>query len=147
MKQAAEIYESMLAVFTEKTGFAMEDTADLAVRLYAAAAEIETLYAYADWALRQSFPQSAAGEYLDMHGRLRGIVRKGGKKAVGQLRFRLDAACEADVPVAAGTVCSTQGLVRFVTTQDGKIPAGSLYADIPAEAEETGEAEMCRRRR
>lgn len=140
MKQAAEIYESMLAVFTEKTGFAMEDTADLAVRLYAAAAEIETLYAYADWALRQSFPQSAAGEYLDMHGRLRGIVRKGGKKAVGQLRFRLDAACEADVPVAAGTVCSTQGLVRFVTTQDGKIPAGSLYADIPAEAEETGES-------
>lgn len=140
MKQTQEIYEQMLAVFTQKTGFAMEDTADLAVRLYAAAAELETLYAYSDWALRQSFPQQATGEYLELHAQLRGITRKGGKKAVGQLRFKLAAPLEADVPVAAGTVCTTQGLVRFVTTQDGVIPAGSLYADLPAEAEEVGEA-------
>ncbi len=44
MKQAQEIYQDMLATFRARTGFAMEDSSDLAVRLYAAAAEIETLY-------------------------------------------------------------------------------------------------------
>ena len=38
MKEIAEIYGQMLETFEEKTGFAMDDTADLAVRLYAAAA-------------------------------------------------------------------------------------------------------------
>ena len=30
MKEAAQIYEQMLQIFEEKTGFRMEDTADLA---------------------------------------------------------------------------------------------------------------------
>ena len=50
MKEVDELYGKMLAVFEEKTGFTMDDTADLAVRLYAAAAQIQTLYAYSDWA-------------------------------------------------------------------------------------------------
>ena len=57
MKEIAEIYGQMLETFEEKTGFAMDDTADLAVRLYAAAAQLQALYIYADWALTQSFPQ------------------------------------------------------------------------------------------
>ena len=74
MKEIDELYGKMLAVFEEKTGFTMDDTADLAVRLYAAAAQIQTLYAYSDWAINQSFPQTATGEYLDYHAALRGIV-------------------------------------------------------------------------
>ena len=72
MKEVDELYGKMLAVFEEKTGFTMDDTADLAVRLYAAAAQIQTLYAYSDWAINQSFPQTATGEYLDYHAALRG---------------------------------------------------------------------------
>ena len=140
MKEAAQIYEQMLQVFEEKTGFRMEDTADLAVRLYAAAAQIETLYAYADWALVQSFPQTATGKYLDYHAELRGVKRQAGKTAAGTLRFRIDAALLEDLPVPAGTVCTTAGLVRFVTTQDGVIKAGDLYTDVPAEAEQPGAA-------
>ena len=45
MKEVEELYGIMLAVFEEKTGFTMDDTADLAVRLYAAAAQIQSLYA------------------------------------------------------------------------------------------------------
>ena len=140
MKEATQIYEQMLQVFEEKTGFRMEDTADLAVRLYAAAAQIETLYAYADWALVQSFPQTATGKYLDYHAELRGIKRQAGKKAAGTLRFRIDAALLEDLPVPAGTVCTTAGLVRFVTTEDGVIEAGNLYTDVAAEAEQPGAA-------
>ena len=140
MKGTEELYQQMRTVFEDKTGFTMEDEADLAVRLYAAAAEIESLYAYADWAMGQSFPQSAVGAYLDQHAALRGITRKSGTKAVGMLRFRIDAATEEDIPVERGTVCTTAGLVRFVTTADGVIEAGSLYADIPAMAEQAGAA-------
>lgn len=138
MKQASQIYEQMLQVFEEKTGFRMQDTADLAVRLYAAAGQIETLYAYADWALVQSFPQTATGKYLDYHAQLRGVTRTAGKKALGTLRFAIDAALLEDLPIAAGTVCTTAGLVRFVTTQDAVIAAGNRYADVPAQAEQPG---------
>lgn len=140
MKEISELYESMLETFEEKTGFAMEDTADLAVRLYAAAAEIQALYIYADWALTQSFPQSASGKYLDYHGQLRGIARKSGHKAEGILRFKLDSVREDDLSVPAGTACTTAGLVRFVTTEEALIRAGTLYADAAAEAESVGTA-------
>ena len=138
MKEVEELYGKMLAVFEEKTGFTMDDTADLAVRLYAAAAQIQSLYAYSDWAMNQSFPQTATGEYLDYHAALRGITRKAGTRASGILRFKIDQALEDNLPISAGTVCTTAGLVRFVTTHDGEIAAGELYADIPAEAESVG---------
>ena len=140
MKEVEELYGQMLAVFEQKTGFTMDDTADLAVRLYAAAAQIQTLYAYCDWAMNQSFPQTATGEYLDYHAALRGITRKAGTKAAGTLRFRIDRALESDLVIAEGTVCSTAGLVRFVTTKAGVIGAGELYTDIPAQAEQAGTA-------
>lgn len=138
MKEVEELYRQMLAVFEEKTGFTMDDTADLAVRLYAAAAQFQTLYAYADWAVNQSFPQTASGAFLDYHAALRGIARKAGTKANGVLRFRIDRALEEALPVPKGTVCSTAGLVRFVTTEDGAIAAGELYTDIAAQAESIG---------
>ena len=140
MKEIAEIYGQMLETFEEKTGFAMDDTADLAVRLYAAAAQLQALYIYADWALTQSFPQCAAGQYLDYHAQLRGITRKGGHKAEGVLRFRLESARPDALTIPAGVVCTTAGLVRFVTTEEGVIPAGALYADVAAEAESVGTA-------
>ena len=118
----------------------MADSADLAVRLYAAAGELETLYAYCDWALRQSFPQSAAGEYLDYHAQLRGITRKAGTKAEGSIRFSIDTPRQSAVLIPKGTVCTNAGLVRFVTVQDATIAAGSTYADAPAQAEQAGTA-------
>lgn len=101
MKEVEELYGKMLAVFEEKTGFTMDDTADLAVRLYAAAAQIQSLYAYSDWAMNQSFPQTATGEYLDYHAALRGITRKAGTRASGILRFKIDQALEDNLPISA----------------------------------------------
>ncbi len=118
----------------------MDDAADLAVRLYAAAAEIESLYLYADWALAQSFPQTAQGAYLDQHGALRGVARKAAAKAAGTLRFSIGAARTDEVLVPAGTSCLTTGLQRFVTTEAAVIAPGALYVDVRAEAEEAGAA-------
>ena len=139
MKTCQEIYEEMAAEYARQTGFQMDAQADLAVRLYAAAAQIESLYAYCDWVLRQSFPQTASGESLDSHGALRGITRKEGLCAQGRLRFSVGQIRADDVTVPAGTVCTTAGLVRFVTTAETVVQAGDLYADAPAQAESPGE--------
>ena len=75
MKDAKALYQQMKEEFCQETGFAMEDGADLAVRLYACAAQLESLYRYADWCVEQAFPQTAQGEQLALHGALRGLDR------------------------------------------------------------------------
>lgn len=138
MKTAQEIYARLAAVFAQETGVDIDSAGDLAVRLYAAAAEIESLYVYSDWALAQSFPQTAQGEYLDLHGALRGVARREAEKASGTLRFSIAAARADAVEIPAGTVCLTAGQVRFVTDEAAVIAAGELSADVPATADAAG---------
>lgn len=138
MKTCEALYSEMLASYSEKTGFVMADSADLAVRLYAAAAQLESLYAYCDWALGQAFPQTATGQYLEYHGSLRGLLRKAGSCAAGTVRFSVSEARSQSVAVPEGTVCTTPGLVRFVTTKAAEIGAGLLFVDVPVQAEEPG---------
>ncbi len=120
MKQAREIYENMRRVFQEKTGTAVGEQTDVSVRLLAAAAELESLYGYCDWAMNQSFPQTAAGEYLDLHAKLRGLKREDAREAEGKLRFFVQRTQEQDVLVPAGTVCTDAALLRFVTKSEAK---------------------------
>ena len=61
MKTTRQIYEEMREQMAQRSGYAPDDGCELAVRLYAAAAQIESLYAYADWSRRQCFPQTAVG--------------------------------------------------------------------------------------
>ena len=65
MKTTEEIYQSLLAAFAQRAGFTPEADCDLAVRLYAAAAELQALGIQGEWVLDQSFPQTAGGAYLD----------------------------------------------------------------------------------
>jgi uncharacterized phage protein gp47/JayE len=138
MKTMETIYGEMLEQFEQATGFTMADESDLAVRLYAAAAQLESLYVYADWCRRQCFPQTAEGTYLAYHGALRGLERKPGTQAVGKLRFSMTAARDEALTVKAGVVCTTAGLVRFELTEDVVIPAGQKWADGAAQAQEAG---------
>lgn len=138
MKTTEELYNEMMALFTEKTGLDGDRNSDLAVRFYAVAAELHTLFQQAEWTDRQCFPQTASGDYLDLHAELRGIARKQAAKASGTIRFWVDEAPAAPLTIAAGTACLTAGLVRFETTADGTIAAGALYTDVPAEASEAG---------
>lgn len=138
MTEAKDIYRRMLAVFEEKCGAAAADSADLAVRLYAAAAELESLYGYCDWAVNQSFPQTAVGQHLDLHAKLRGLSRKGAAKASGTVVFYLEEAAPAATAISAGTVVMTAGGVRAVTAEDAVIEAGSLSCSVSATAAEAG---------
>lgn len=138
MRSIETIYEKLLADFSERAGFTPEAGCDLAVRLWAAAAELQALEMQADWVLDQSFPQTAQGAYLDRHGTMRGLKRLKATRSGGVLRFSVEAAPMMDVTIPAGTVCMTAEEVRVQTTEDVVLRKEELYVDAPAEAVEAG---------
>ena len=139
-KTVDTIYQEMLELFSQRSGYLPSASCDLAARLYAAAAQVQSLYIQAQWVLDQSFPQTAQGEALERHAQLRGLRRGVATRAAGSLRFGVSAAVGSDLAIDAGTVCMTAGGVRFQTTEDGVLARGNLYVDIPAEAVEPGRA-------
>ena len=133
-----EIYREMAETFEAETGTALRGDGDMAVRLYAVAAQIYGLYVQAEWVDRQCFPQTAAGEFLDMHAQLRGLTRRAATAAQGVIRFSAAAAAPTDLSIPEGTVCLTAGAVRFETTQAAVLAAGEMAVDVPAQAVEPG---------
>ena len=140
MKTVDEIYGELLASFGKRTGLEPREGCDLSARMYALAAQVCALYVQADWALRQAFPQTAEGEYLDAHAQLRGLERKRATAAQGTVRFTAGEKADAPRESPKGTVCMTAGLVRFETERAGVLEAGALTADVPVRALEAGEA-------
>lgn len=138
MRTTDEIYQELLAAFRARSGYAAEDSCDLAVRLYAVAAQIQALEYQADWVLDQSFPQTAQGTYLDNHGAMRGITRQEATCAEGILRFSVKDAPVSGLVIPLGSVCMTEGETRFQTTEEAVLAAGTLTVDVPARAVEAG---------
>ena len=130
----------MLAVFAEASGYLPSASCDLAARLYAAAAQIHALLLQAQWVLEQGFPQTAQREYLERLAALRGISRSVATCATGFLRFGVSSAISGDLSVKSGTTCMTDTGIRFATTEDAVLSAGTLYVDVPAMALEPGRA-------
>ena len=138
MKEWTEIYEQLRGTFAQRAGFVPSEGCDSAVRLYALAAELQSLLMQADCVLDQSFPQPAQGRYLDYHAETRGITRGAAEKAAGVIRFAAADKVTAACPIEKGTVCMTAEGVRFETTEDAAIAVGSQWADVPAQAVEAG---------
>lgn len=138
MRELTEIYEEMRELFAGKAGFVPNEGCDSAVRLYALAAELQSLLMQADWVLDQSFPQTAQGIYLDYHAQTRGITRAAAEKAAGVIRFAAAEKVTAARAVEKGSVCMTAEGVRFETTEDAEIAVGEQWVDVPAAAVEAG---------
>lgn len=132
MKTVDEIYQEMLESIGEKSKIQVQEGCDLSARLYAVAAQVFALSAQSEWVERQSFPQTAQGEYLDYHAQLRGLERKGAVQATGTISFAAETVGEEDRVIPAGTVCMTAGLVRFETTEEVTLPAGALTVEVYA---------------
>ncbi len=138
MNTTQEIYESMLETVAGRSGFSPDDSCDLAVRLYAAAAQLESLYAYADWSRQQCFPQTAVGEYLDRHAACHRVSRAAAAAASGYVTIYLPEGLPFDVPVNVGTRFAVPDGPTFHLTQDCTIEAGSLSVQAKAECDVTG---------
>ena len=129
-----EIFRQMLTKFAEVTGRPLDGGCDLAVRLYAAAAQLETLYQYADWSRRQAFPQTADGIYLDYHGQMRGLERRSDICAVGSVQVLLSEAQQSDLLFEAGTSLYSAEELEVRLDEDYTLPAGvtRFYANVTA---------------
>lgn len=133
-----EIYSQMMEKFQSETGIEASGSGDLAVRLYAVAAQIYALEVQGEWVARQCFPQSAEGEYLDNHAQLRGITRQDAACAEGLITFSTASTASADWTIPVGTVCMTAGLVRFETVEEGTLASGESSVTVSAQAVEAG---------
>ena len=138
MKTSEEIFNEMTEEFESVTQRAISPDCDMAVRMKAAAVEIEALYVYGDWILRQCFPQTADGANLDNHASMRFITRKSAAKASGSISFSIPAAVSHNVTIPSGTVCMTAQGASFETTENGVITQGSMVATVPARAVNAG---------
>lgn len=77
VKQSDIIYKEMKAQMEQQSGLVFNEGGDMALRLRVVAAQIESLWAQLDWTKNQVFPQTASGEFLELHGLARGLSRGG----------------------------------------------------------------------
>jgi len=137
---AETIYSGLKNAFEELSGLRLNSGGDMALRFRALSEQLLSLWAQSDFVLMQSFPQTAAGAYLDYHAELKNLARAPAAKSRGTLRFIVLAAAPSDITVPAGTLCMTDDEREYVTTEAGTITAGSLSCTVAAEAVSTGSA-------
>lgn len=140
MENYNSILERMREAYTQESGRVPEEVSDTGLKLQAVAGEIYRLYARVEWLKRQSFPQTAEGAQLDLHGAQRGVPRREAQKATGTLSFSRYIPISFDLLIPKGTVCASYGeeAVEYETTEDGTLTAGEVTVVIPAQAVEGG---------
>lgn len=131
-----EIYAHMAAEYKTLAGAEPEDAADVSIRLKVLAGELYTVLCAAESLKLNCFPQTAAGEALDLHAEERGLVRKDAVKSVGTLTFSRRTALSYAAEIPAGTVCAASGenAVEYETTEAAVLPAGALTVTAAAQA-------------
>lgn len=132
----SEILDKMKTAFTEKSGESASDYSEILLKMEALATELYAVYCYGDYIEKSAFPQSASGEYLDMHGELRDVKRKQKSKAKGKLTFSVSTAAQTDIVIPLGTVCSVKNkpFVQFATDEECSILSGSTSVSVNATA-------------
>jgi uncharacterized phage protein gp47/JayE len=131
--------------FRSLSGINADDASDVGIRLKIVAGQLFALYSKCDWLLRQAFPQTASGEFLDLHAQQRAVTRKSAYRAVGEITFYRETEAINDVSIPVGTICSTSGenAKRYITTEPAVLQTGALSVTVPAQAESTGEGYNC----
>uniref|UniRef100_C6E6P5 Baseplate J family protein n=1 Tax=Geobacter sp. (strain M21) TaxID=443144 RepID=C6E6P5_GEOSM len=102
------------------------------------------LYQFLALVLKQAFPDTATGVWLDLHCKQVGVARREATKAVGVVYFTR-AGMVGNVPIPAGRVVRTKpdgnGLIyRYVTTAAAVLLNGATEVAVAVEAEEYGAA-------
>ncbi|MCH5201993.1 MAG: baseplate J/gp47 family protein [Oscillospiraceae bacterium] len=137
-----EILNTMEKAYEKETGFVPNQYSDTGIRFRLFAGELYNLKTELEWFKRQMFPNTATGKYLDYHAEERGLNRRGGIKAQGEVLFALEYAAEYPVTIPKGTVVSTENTVplRFVTKVEKTIPIGTTFIKVPTVAEAVGKS-------
>ncbi len=135
MESYGSILKRMEEAYTEKSGCAPEAVSDIGLRLRVLAGELYRCLGGIEWLKRQAFPQTAEGEYLDMHGGQRGVARRKAERARGEITFTRYVPITFDLLVPKGTLCACAGeAAEYETTEDAVLEAGQLSVSAPAQA-------------
>lgn len=140
METYDEIYTRMKEKYEEESGYSLDDTSDIAIRLRTLAGEIYNAECSLDWLKRQMFAETATGERLDYLAAQRGLTRKPATKANGSLVFSVNETLDYPITIPAGTVAATNGEtpIRVYTTEAAQLPQATYSVTVPAEAEQAG---------
>lgn len=139
MQSYNEILERMTSKYTELTGIKPSEISDIGIRLRVLAGEIYSSVVNAQWLKKQMFASTAEGEYLDLHGLQRGIVRCEATPSFGQVTFSVNEALLKSLSIPKGTVVATAAThLRFETLSDAVIPEGELSATVSAKSVGSG---------
>lgn len=140
MESYSSVLERMQQTFQELSGFSADDASDVGIRLKVLAGEIYSLLSGVEWLKNQMFPQTALGEYLEMHAAQRGLSRKSAVPSAGTLVFGRSGTLPYDILIPKGTVCAVSGEdgPRFETVQEITLPAGTQTVQGPAVSQQGG---------
>lgn len=133
-----EIYTEMCKELSQRCKTPVNNGGEMALRLSAVAAQLESLWAQAEWTKNQCFPQTASGNYLDLHAAARGLERNPPCCAIGVLRFETDEPRQHALNIPMGTICLNAAGAEFIVSVDCTIAAGALYCEAPAKARQSG---------
>lgn len=135
MQTYDEILNKMVDKYTELSGITPDENSDIGIRLRVLAGELYSNAVNTQWLKRQMFVSTADGEYLDMHAAQRGIERRGATGSAGYVTFSVKEPHEENISIPKGTVVATfASLLRFRTTHDAVLGAGTLSVDVKAES-------------
>lgn len=135
-----QILARMEAAYETAAGFVPEASTDLGIRLRVLAGELYNLQSGIQWLKRQSFPQTATGEFLDDHAAQRGLTRQAASLSTGTLTFSRASALNYAVTIPKGVICALgeNPTIRFVTTEEAVLPANLTSVTVAAAAEQGG---------
>ena len=131
----------MLSAYENESGFRPENESDIMLRMRVLAGEVYREHAYAEYILRQMFPATATGEYLDAHAQQRGLSRKNATYAAGRVTFTAVDQEHEEIRIPAGTeVCTAEDQLRFTTDRDAVISAEGSTVHVNVTAVQPGSA-------
>lgn len=140
MESYDSILKRMSDKYTELSGNTPAEASDISVRLRVLAGEIYSAYVNMEWLKRQLFADTAQGEYLELHAKERGLVRREASYAVGSVVFSVTEPALKEIIIPAGTVVATceEIPLRFETVETVSIPVKGTSVHSQIKALETG---------
>lgn len=136
MESFEAIYSRMLNNYNNITGNYPSEASDTAIKLKLLAGEIFSCQMNLDFVKRQAFLESATGEYLDYHGRQRGLERKQALKAKGYVTFSTAYALTYSLTIPKGTIVAVSGdsPIMFETDSEAVISTGKTSVTVACTA-------------
>ena len=131
----------MLVTYEGESGFRPENESDTMLRMRVLAGEVYREHVYAEFIMRQMFPSTATGEYLEAHAQQRGMSRRKGTYATGVVTFTAAEEVHDAILIPAGTeVCTADDLLRYATDEDVILGSGVQTASVRVTAVQPGSA-------